>query len=53
MIFMNPALLLPLLGRKAARLVELLEQDLDHALELALLSCRKMIKIGAHLKDRS
>ena len=33
----------------AASLVELLEQDLNDALELALLCRRKMIEIGAHV----
>ena len=44
----DAALLLPVLGRKRARLLEFLEQDLHHALELALLGRRKMIEVGAH-----
>ena len=44
----DAALLLPVLGRERARLLEFLEQDLHHALELALLGGRKMVDISAH-----
>jgi hypothetical protein len=44
----DAALLFPVLGREDARFLELLEQDLHNALELALLGRRKMIQIGAH-----
>src|SRR5206468_7919006 len=44
----DPALLLPLLGRKAPRLLELLEQDCDDPFQLALLGGRQMIDVAAH-----
>lgn len=33
---------------KRQRSAKLIEHDLDHTLQLALLGWRKMIKIGAH-----
>ena len=47
----DAALLLPGLGRKRTRLVEFLEQDLDDALQFALLGGRQMIEVGAHFYE--
>src|SRR6185437_13412320 len=46
--FQDASLLLPVRRRDRGRVAEFLEQDLDHALELALLRRWQMVEIGTH-----
>jgi len=45
---LDPALLLPLVRGQRQRILEFFEDDLLHALKLALLVGRKVIEIGTH-----